>query len=81
MVVRPHEVNKHQALKKAKYMWASATKGCQVLTRISCASIHPAIVKKIYKNFFLEMTLVEEVVCLCHIISRGRCIKKIIVMV
>ncbi len=40
----------------------------------------PCYCVKKYKNSFLEMTLVEEVVCLCHIISRGRWMKKITVM-
>ena len=40
----PMKLKSTKLSKMAKYMWASATKGCQVMTRISCVSIYPAIV-------------------------------------
>ncbi len=80
MVVRPHEVNKHQALKNGQVHVGFCNQGLSSTdNNIMCINPPCYCVKK-YKNSFLEMTLVEEVVCLCHIISRGRWMKKITVM-
>ncbi len=77
--VRPHEVNKNQALKNGQVHVGFCNQGLSSTDKNIMVNPPCYCVKK-YKNSFLEMTLVEEVVCLCHIVSGGRWMKKITVM-
>ena len=70
MVACPHEVNIHQALRNGQVHVGFCNQGFSSYDKnIMCVNPPCYCVKK-YKNSFLEMTLVEEVVCLCHNLKR-----------